>query len=81
MTTDLINALRSSLNESLVLYKTRLDTFCVLIVGVLTSRTVNLTHIAGTFPTRAEVSSNYRRLQRFFEQVKLDYDAIAVFIP
>ena len=80
MTTDLINALRSSLNESLVLYKTRLDTFCVLIVGVLTSRTVNLTHIAGTFPTRAEVSSNYRRLQRFFEQVKLNYDAIAVFI-
>ncbi|MDZ5454672.1 hypothetical protein [Labrys sp. ZIDIC5] len=26
------------------------------------------------FPTRAEIASNYRRLQRFFEQVSLDSD-------
>jgi hypothetical protein len=80
MTTDLLSALRSCLNESFALYKTRLDTFCVLIIGVLNARTVNLTHLTGTFPGKAEVASNYRRLQRFFQQVRLDYDALARFI-
>jgi hypothetical protein len=80
MKSDLLNALASCLKESIPLYKTRLDTFCVLIVGVLTSRTVNLTLLAGGFANRAEISSNYRRLQRFFQQVSLDFDAIARFI-
>ncbi len=35
MTTNLLNALRSCLVVFIALYKTRLDTFCVLIVGVL----------------------------------------------
>jgi hypothetical protein len=80
MNTDLLNALSSCLKESVVMRKTRLDTFCVLVVGVLVTRTVNLTHIAGLFPTKAEISSNYRRLQRFFKEVTFDYDAIALFI-
>jgi len=80
MTTDLLNALRTCLKEFFPLYKTRLDTFCVLIVGVLGSRTVNLSHIAGTFPGPAEISSNYRRLQRFFQHTRLDFDALARFI-
>jgi hypothetical protein len=46
-------------------------------VGVLLSRTVNLSHLAGTFPSRAEIASNYRRLQRYFEQVVLDSNQLA----
>ncbi len=76
----LINALRNSLKDSVPLYKTRLETFCVLILGVLNSRTVNLTHLSSAFPGEAETSSNYRRLQRFFQQVRLDYNGIARFI-
>ena len=49
-----------------------------MVVGVLLSRTVNLgVHLACMFPTRAEIASNYRRLQRFFEQVILDGSQLA----
>jgi len=80
MKTDLLNALTSCLREAVPMYKTRLETFCVLVFGALTSRTVNLTHIAALFPGDAEVSSNYRRLQRFFAEVSFDFDALARFI-
>jgi hypothetical protein len=54
-----------------------LESFCVLVVGVLLSRTVNLSHLACLFPTRAAIASNDRRLQRFFEQVILDTSQLA----
>src|SRR3954449_6387042 len=41
------------------------------------SRTVNLSHLACMFPTRAAIASNYRRLQRFFEQVIVDGSQLA----
>ena len=40
-------------------------------------RTVNLSHLACMFPTQAAIGSNYRRLQRFFEQVILDGSQLA----
>src|SRR3954465_7589264 len=77
MRRESIAALRKCLGQHLLLRKSRLESFCVLVVGVLLSRTVNLSHLAGTFPTRAEIASNYRRLQRFFEQVVLDSNQLA----
>lgn len=77
MRPDVIGALRHCLGAHLSMRKSRLESFCVLVVGVLLSRTVNLSHLAGMFPTRAEIASNYRRLQRFFEQVELDSDQLA----
>lgn len=77
MRRDIIAALRRCVGEHLPMRKSRLESFCVLIVGVLLSRTVNLSPLAGMFPTRAEIASNYRRLQRFFEQISLDSDQLA----
>src|SRR3712207_3770537 len=77
MRMDIIAALRLSLSGHLSLRKSRLESFCVLVVGVLLSRTVNLSHLACMFPTRAAIASNYRRLQRFFEQVILDRSQLA----
>lgn len=77
MTTTLINALYGSLAGQMGLRKSRLESLCVLVVAVLVSRTVNLSHLSGSFPSRAEIASNYRRLQRFFEQVCLDYGTLA----
>jgi hypothetical protein len=71
MRRDVTGALRLSLQGHLSLRKSRLESFCVLVVGVLLSRTVNLSHLACMFPTQAEIASNYRRLQRFFAQVIL----------
>jgi hypothetical protein len=42
--------------------------------------TVNLSHLAVSFPSRALISSRYRRLQRFFSHHWLDYNAVAGFI-
>jgi hypothetical protein len=69
--------LRLTLQGHLTLRKSRLESFCVLVVGVLLSRTVNLGHLACLFPTRAAIASNYRRLQRFFAQVILDTSQLA----
>src|SRR3954464_6109415 len=71
MRRDVTAALRLSLSGHLSLRKSRLESFCVLVVGVLLSRTVNLSHLACMFPTQAAIASNYRRLQRFFAQVIL----------
>ncbi len=77
MRRDATAALRLALQGHLSLRKSRLESFCVLVVGVLVSRTVNLSHLACLFPTRATIASNYRRLQRFFEQVILNGSQLA----
>jgi hypothetical protein len=55
----------------------RIKCLAYLIVGVFKVKTVNLTQIATTFPGRAEIESNYRRLQRFFQHVEFDSTLIA----
>ena len=54
--------------------KSRLETLCLLVVGMLGARTVNLGHIATTRGGTALPASTYRRLQRFFQHVRLDPD-------
>src|SRR4051794_6840186 len=51
MRRDVTAALRLTLGH-LMLRKSRLESFCVLVVGVLLSRTVNLSHLACMFPTQ-----------------------------
>ncbi len=63
--------LQKTLSPHVHLGKTRLETLCLLVLGVISARTVNLTHIATERPGRAKVASTYRRLQRFFQQVRL----------
>jgi hypothetical protein len=77
MRRDATAALRLSLQGHLSLRTSRLESFCVLVVGVLLSHTVNLSHLACMFPTQAAIGSNYRRLQRFFAQVTLDASQLA----
>jgi len=44
----------------------RLQTLYLIVVGMVSARTVNLSHLACERPTTALVASTYRRLQRFF---------------
>jgi hypothetical protein len=55
----------------------RIKCLASLIMGVFKVKTVNLTQIATTFPGRAEIESNYRRLQRFFQHVEFNSTLIA----
>lgn len=57
------------------LSKSRCETLAMLVLGVISARTVNLAHLA---PERGAVAvlvaSTYRRLQRFFQHVRLPQD-------
>ena len=55
----------------------RIKCLSYLIMGLFQVKTVNLTEIATTFPGRAEIDSNYRRLQRFFQQIEFNSAVIA----
>ena len=69
-----------SLGRHFRLSKSRLATMAVVILGLVNARTVNLTHLASQFPGDARLSSNYRRLQRFFQHVHLDQAQIACLV-
>lgn len=67
-----ITALQQILRPHVGLSKSRLETLCLIVVGMISARTVNLSHLACERPTTALVASTYRRLQRFFQHVRLE---------
>lgn len=69
-----IATLQHRLSPHLGLSNSRLETLCLLVVGMVNARTVNLSHLACEFSSSAKVESNYRRLQRFFQFVNLGAD-------
>jgi hypothetical protein len=71
------DTLASTLARHIELSNDRRQTLSVLILGLINARTVNLTHLAGAFVGPAKLASNYRRLQRFFQYVRLDADWLA----
>jgi len=71
------DALAATLSRHIGLSNDRRLTLVTLIVGLLSARTVNLSHLAGAFCGPAKLTSNYRRLQRFFQYVQLDGDWLA----
>jgi hypothetical protein len=69
-----ITALAAILQPRIGLGKSRLETLCLLVVGMVSARTVNLGHIACERPGDVLIASTYRRLQRFFQYVTLPRD-------
>jgi hypothetical protein len=69
-----ITTLQEILRPHVGLSKSRLETLCLIVVGMISARTVNLSHLACERPTTALVASTYRRLQRFFQHVRLGPD-------
>lgn len=69
--------LAQTLSRQFELSNQRLATLGALISGCIASRTVNLSHVAGLIPGQAQIASRYRRLQRFFQHVRLDDGDVA----
>ena len=69
-----VAALSETLRGHVDLGKSRLETLCMLVVGMIGARTVNLGHIATEAGRGVLIASTYRRLQRFFQHVALDPD-------
>ncbi len=78
MSHRLPDTLMLTLSSHLELGQSRVQTLSWLIIGLINARTVNLSHVASQFAGAAQVSSSYRRLQRFFQHVQLDGDWLAV---
>ena len=74
MAHEAITALALKLSPHVPLGKTRLETLCLLIVAMISARTVNLSHLAAERSGEVLVASTYRRLQRFFQHVALPED-------
>ena len=69
-----ITALTSILRPRVSLSNSRLETLCLLVIGMVSARSVNLGHIASERPGEAQIAATYRRLQRFFQHVDLGRD-------
>lgn len=75
-TNELIDILNSNFNWN----KARVTCFAKMLLALLVTRTVNLNKIACSMSSPADKSSRYRRLQRFFAEVTIDFEMIASFI-
>ena len=75
-----ITELKDVLGGLLSWHGTRLNFLAMFLIALLKVKTVNLAEIATALNPQAKVSSNYRRLQRFFADFELDYDDIAQLI-
>jgi len=69
-----IATLQETLRPHLGLSKDRVTTLAMIVVAMVSARTVNLSHLAAERPGTALVASTYRRLQRFFQFVRLGQD-------
>jgi Transposase DDE domain len=75
-----VAALAQTLRGHVGLGNSRLETLCMLVVGMIGARTVNLGHIASGAGRGVQIASTYRRLQRFFQHVELDPDWAAMIV-
>ena len=69
-----IATLRDTLRPPPGLSKDRVETLSLIVVAMVSARTVNLSHLAAERPGPALVAPTCRRLQRFFRHVRLGPD-------
>jgi len=74
MSNQAIAALTEILRPEIALGKSRLETLCLIVIGMVSARSVNLSHVACERPGAVHIASTYRRLQRFFQHVRLGED-------
>lgn len=72
-----IKQLKDVLSLHLPWHGARLNFLSMFLVALFKVKTVNFTEIATALNPDAKISSNHRRLQRFFADFELDYDGIA----
>jgi DDE family transposase len=70
-------ALEGTLSSKFGLSKPRLETLTSLLIAMVSGRTVNLSHAACHLSGATLHASRYRRLQRFFQYVRLDQHVVA----
>lgn len=78
---DRFSGLKTILSEQLGWHKARVSFFAEALVGLMICRCVNFQEIAVSMPSnQRNISSRYRRIQRFFSQFSFDYEVIALWL-
>lgn len=72
-----VNLLRQTLKPHLGWHGARLNFLSLFLIALLRVKTINLVELATGFRSNAKTESSYKRLQRFFRNFELDYEAIA----
>ena len=75
-----INELESILKLNFDWHQQRIHCLTRVILALIKVRSVNLMEIACAFGGKAQMTSSYRRLQRFFSEFELDLDEVAIFV-
>lgn len=75
-----VNSLERSLGEMLEWNRARINFIAKFIVALIQVRTVNFSEIANIINGKAQPSSNYKRIQRFFNSFEIGYQSIAICI-
>jgi Transposase DDE domain len=75
-----INLFREMLQPHLQWNAARLAFVSTFLIALMRVKTVNLAEIATGFSGGAKVASHYKRLQRFFREFEVDYEAIALMV-
>ena len=60
--------------------KARVVCMTNILIGLMKSATTNLHKVSGNMPGSVKTKSKYRRIQRFFEHVTLDWEKLASYI-
>jgi len=68
-----VNVLRDVLRTHFSWHGARLSFLAAFLIALIQVRTVNLVEIANAFGGKAQDSSKYKRLQRFFKNFELNY--------
>ena len=72
-----IKELEKILKGQLDWHGARINFLALFIIALIRVKTVNLVEIATGFIGNAQVTSHYKRLQRFFRSFEIDFSMIA----
>jgi len=74
------NELRKVFQSYFQWNKARLKYITLLIISLIDVSTVNLRGISLRINSKSKTESNYRNLQRFFQNFRMDYEEYARFV-
>ncbi len=72
-----LNQLRQTLGSHLPWHGARLAFLSCFLVALFRAKTINLAELATVFPSQAQPSSSYKRLQRFFRTFDVEPEVMA----
>ena len=75
-----IRSLERTLAENVAWNKARINFLAKFLIALIQVKTVNLVQVATAFSGRAQIASNYKRVQRFLRLFEISYAEIAFFV-